>query len=67
MVRPTQVINSGVTRNSGPLDKYPPLSLPCLPSPGASEEGEPGQRLLPQLLGRGAVLPRKFVDVTDWR
>jgi len=33
------------------------------------EQGEQGQRLLPQLLGResSAVLPRKFVDVTDCR
>jgi len=33
----------------------------------ASEQGEQGQRLLPQLLGRGSSAPRKFVDVKDWR
>jgi len=33
-------------------------------SPGASEQGEQGQRLLPQLWGAGAVLPQKFVNVT---
>jgi len=33
------------------------------PYTGASEQGEQGQRLLPQLLGRAAELPRKFVDV----
>ena len=39
-----------------------------LTQPGASEQGEQGQRLLPQLLRRGSSAPavlRKFVDVTD--
>jgi len=33
----------------------------------ASEQGDQGQQLLPQLLGRGSSAPRKSVDVTDWQ
>ena len=33
----------------------------------ASERGDQGQQLLPQLLGRGSSAPRKSVDVTDWQ
>jgi len=33
----------------------------------ASEQGDQGQQLLPQLLWRGSSAPRKSVDVTDWQ
>jgi len=33
----------------------------------ASEQGEQGQWLIPNFWGAGAVLPRKFGDVTDGR